>query len=255
LRESWDAHGQSHDVPGAVLVTSALTLLILAITQGRQWSWSSAATIGVFAASAALLATFALWERRQREPLGPLSIFRLQRLAAANVAGLVLGTALFSMLLMLTLYMHQVLGYSALETGFGYLAVAGTAVVWVNLAAAAVNRVGIKPTLIVGLSLLTIGLLLFTEVSVGGSYWVDLLSDFLVLGVAIPLAFVPITIAALAGTKPQEAGLLRATDDELRFIRDRPAGRDGGPLRRGNARRVRPVRNVLTLKAVVHLIG
>ena len=207
LAESRDAHGQSHDVPGAVLVTAALTLLVLAITQGQQWSWSSAATIGVFAASAVLLAAFLLWERRQREPLVPLGIFRLQTLAAANVAGLVLGTALFSMFLMLTLYMQQVLGYSALETGFGYLAVAGTAVIWANFAAAAVNRVGVKPTLIVGMSLLTVGLLLFTQVSVGGSYWIDLLPGFLVLGVAIPFAFVPITIAALAGTKPEEAGL------------------------------------------------
>ncbi len=207
LVESRDAHGQSHDVPGAVLVTSALTLLVLAITQGQRWAWSSAATIGVFAASAVLLAAFVLWERLQREPLVPLGIFRLQTLAAANVAGLILGTALFSMFLMLTLYMQQVLGYSALDTGFGYLAVAGTAVVWANLAAAAVNRVGVKPTLVVGMSLLTVGLLLFTQVSVGGSYWADLLPGFLVLGVAIPFAFVPITIAALAGTKPQEAGL------------------------------------------------
>jgi EmrB/QacA subfamily drug resistance transporter len=207
LVESREAHGQSHDVPGAVLVTSALTLLVLAITQGQQWGWGSAATIGVFIAAVALLTVFILWERRQREPLVPFSIFRVQTLAAANVAGLILGTALFSMFLMLTLYMQQVLGYSALETGFGYLAVAGTAVVWANVAAAAVNRVGVKPALIVGMSLLTVGLLLFTQVSVGGSYWVDLLPGFLVLGVAIPFAFVPITIAALAGTKAQEAGL------------------------------------------------
>ena len=210
LVESRDAHGQSHDVPGAVLVTSALSLFVLAITQGRQWSWGSAATIGVFAASAVLLAVFALWERRQPEPLVPFSIFRLPTLAAANVAGLVLGTALFSMFLMLTLYMQQVLGYSALETGFGYLAVAGTAVVGGNAAAAAVNRVGVKLTLVVGMSLLTVGLLLFTQVSVGGSYWIDLLPGFLVLGVAVPFAFVPTTIAALAGTKPQEAGFASA---------------------------------------------
>jgi len=95
----------------------------------------------------------------------------------------------------------------------------------------------------------------FTEVSVGGPYRVDLLPGFLVLGVAIPLAFVPIAIAALAGATPQGAGLLRATDDELRFMHDRPAGRDRGPLWRGNTRRVTPVRNVLILKAMVRPIG
>jgi hypothetical protein len=114
---------------------------------------------------------------------------------------------MFSMFLMLTLYMQQVLGYSPIETGVAYLAVAGTAVIWANFAAVAVNKVGVKPALILGMSLLTIGLVYFTQVSVGGSYWADLFPGFLVLGVAIPFAFVPITIAALAGTKPQEAGL------------------------------------------------
>jgi EmrB/QacA subfamily drug resistance transporter len=207
LSESRDAHGQSHDIPGAVLVTSGLLLLVLGVTQGRQWEWTSAKAIGVFATSALLLAAFVVWEQRQREPLVPFSIFRLQTLTAANIAGFIMGTALFSMFLMLTLYMQQVLGFSALKTGIGYLAVAGTAVIWANVAAAAVTRVGVKPALILGMSMLTLGLLYFTQVSVDGSYWSDLFPGFLLLGVAIPFAFVPITIAALAGTKPQEAGL------------------------------------------------
>ncbi|HXV35348.1 MAG TPA: DHA2 family efflux MFS transporter permease subunit [Gaiellaceae bacterium] len=207
LRESRDAHGQSHDVPGAILVTSGLVLLVLGITQGYGWGWGSARTIGAFAASAVLLGAFALWEQRQRDPLVPFSIFRLQTLTAANIAGFIMGTALFSMFLMLTLYMQQVLGFSAMKTGIGYLAVAGTAVIWANVAAAVVNRVGVKPALVFGMSMLTLGLLYFTQVSVNGSYWSDLFPGFLVLGVAIPFAFVPITIAALAGTKAQEAGL------------------------------------------------
>jgi MFS family permease len=111
------------------------------------------------------------------------------------------------MFLMLTLYMQQVLGMTALKTGLGYLAVAGTAVIWANVAAQVVNRIGVKPALIFGMSMLTLGLLYFTQVSADGSYWSDLFPGFLVLGVAIPFAFVPITIAALAGTKPPEAGL------------------------------------------------
>ena len=207
LTESKDAHGQSHDIPGAVLVTSGLVLLVLGVTQGQTWGWGSAKTIGVFIASVLTLAAFALWEQRQRDPLVPFSIFRLQTLTAANVAGFIMGTAMFSMFLMLTLYMQQVLGYTPLQTGVAYLAVAGTAIIWANVAAVAVNRVGVKPALILGMGLLTLGLLYFTQVSVDGSYWADLFPGFLVLGVAIPFAFVPITIAALAGTKPQEAGL------------------------------------------------
>jgi EmrB/QacA subfamily drug resistance transporter len=207
LRESLDRRAQSFDVLGAVLVTAGLSTLVLAITQGRDWGWGSASTIGVIAVSAVLLAAFIGWESRVRDPLMPFSIFRLQTLTASNVAGFVLGTALFAMFLMLTLYMQQVLGFSPIETGFAYLAVAGTAVIWANVAAVAVNRVGVKPALIFGMSLLTIGLVYFTQVSVGGSYWVDLLPGFLIIGLAIPFAFVPISIAAFAGTRQEEAGL------------------------------------------------
>jgi EmrB/QacA subfamily drug resistance transporter len=207
LVESRDAHGQSHDFPGAILVTGGLSLLVLGITQGRQWEWLSAQTLAVFAAAAVLLIAFVGWENRQREPLVPLSIFRLQTLTAANVVGLFMGAANYSLWLFLTLYMQQVLGLSPIETGFGYLAVAGTAVIWANVAAQAVTRIGVKPTLIFGMSALTLGLLYFTQVSVGGSYWADLFPGFLILAVGLAFAFVPITIAALAGTKPQEAGL------------------------------------------------
>jgi EmrB/QacA subfamily drug resistance transporter len=207
LSESRGAQGQSHDVPGSVLVTSGLVLLVLGITQGRQWEWLSAQTLGAFAASAVLLVALVLWENRQREPLVPPSIFRLQTLTAANVVGLIMGAANYSMWLILTLYMQQVLGLSALQTGVGYLAVAGTAIIWANVAAQAVSRIGVKPVLISGMSLLTLSLLYFTQVSPDGSYWADLFPGFLILAVGLMFAFVPITIAALAGTKPQEAGL------------------------------------------------
>jgi EmrB/QacA subfamily drug resistance transporter len=207
LSESLDKHGQGFDALGAILVTGGLATLVLGITQGQDWGWSSGRTIGVFAVSAVLLAAFVAWESRVKDPLVPFSIFRLQTLTASNVAGFALGTMLFAMFLMLTLYMQQVLGYSPIETGFAYLAVAGTAVVWANVAAVAVNRVGVKPALVFGMSLMTIGLLYFTQVSVGGSYWTELLPGFLIIGLGIPFAFVPITIAAVAGTRPDEAGL------------------------------------------------
>jgi MFS family permease len=137
----------------------------------------------------------------------PLAIFQLQTLTAANVVGLIMGAANYSMWLILTLYMQQVLGLSALETGFGYLAVAGTAIIWANVAAAVVTRIGVKPTLVFGMSVMTIGLLYFTQVSADGSYWVDLFPGFLLIGLGLLFAFVPLTIAAVAGTKPEEAGL------------------------------------------------
>jgi EmrB/QacA subfamily drug resistance transporter len=207
LTESRDAYAKSFDALGAMLVTSGLVLTVLAITKGEDWGWSSLTTIGVFAASAVLLAAFALWEQRHPEPLMPFSIFRLRTLTAANVSGFILGTALFAMFLMLTLYMQQVLGYSPLKTGVAYLAVAGTSIFWANVAAQAVNRVGVKPALVFGMTMMTVGLVYFTQVSVNGSYWADLFPGFLIIGVGIPFAFIPITIAAVAGTKRAEAGL------------------------------------------------
>jgi MFS family permease len=137
----------------------------------------------------------------------PFSIFRLRTLVGANVAGLILGTVVFSMFLMLTLYMQQVLDYSPLRAGVAYLAVAGTAILWSAVAAGLVTRVGVKPVLVAGMTFLTAGLAYFTQVSVGGSYLGDLLPGFLLVGVGLGFSFVPISIAALAGVRPSEAGL------------------------------------------------
>ena len=207
ISESRDPNARSFDVPGAVLVTSGLVVLVYAITQANDYGWGSVETIGLFAASVALLAGFLGWEARSKDPLMPFSIFRLRTLVGANVAALILGTAMFGMFLMLTLYMQQVLGYSPMRTGVAYLAVAGTAIVWSALAAQLVTRIGVKPVLVVGMTALTAGLVYFTQVSVGGSYLGDLLPGFLLISVGIGFSFVPISIAALAGVKDSEAGL------------------------------------------------
>jgi EmrB/QacA subfamily drug resistance transporter len=207
LAESRDARAQGFDVLGAALVTGGLVVLVYALTQANDYGWGSAETIGLFAVSAALLAAFVAWEARTRAPLMPLSIFRLRTLVGANVAGVVLGSVIFSMFLMLTLYMQQVLGYSPLRTGVAYLAVAGTTIVWSALAASLVTRVGVKPVLVAGMAFLCAGLVYFTQVSVGGSYLGDLLPGFLLIALGMGFSFVPISIAALAGVRPSEAGL------------------------------------------------
>ena len=207
LRESKDTRVKTFDALGAVLVTGGLTTLVLGITQGNDWGWSSGRTIGVFVAAAALLVGFVVWEERAAEPLMRFGILRTKTVLGANVAGFILGTALFSMFLMLTLYMQQVLGYSAMKTGVAYLAVAGTSIIWANVAAAMVNRVGVRPLIAGGMAVLTLGLLLFTQVSVDGSYVSDLLPGFLLVAFGLAFCFVPISIAALAGVQHAEAGL------------------------------------------------
>ena len=207
LHESRDAAVKSFDVAGAVLVTSGLSSLVYAITQAGQDGWLAAETLAVFGISLALLVAFVAWELRHPEPLMRFGILQNRTLSGANVSGFILGTSLFSMFLMLTLYMQQVLGYSAMKTGVSYLAVAGTAIIWSAVASQLVTRIGVKPVLVVGMGMLTAGLLYFTQVSVGGSYVSDLLPGFLLTGVGIGFSFVPISIAALAGVKAAEAGL------------------------------------------------
>jgi EmrB/QacA subfamily drug resistance transporter len=207
LDESRDAGDKKFDLAGAVLVTSGLSLLVYAITQAGQDGWLATQTVALFALSLALLGGFVAWELRHPDPLMRFGILQTRTVSGANAAGFIMGTAMFSMFLMLTLYMQQVLGYSPMETGVAYLAVAGTAIVWSAVAAQLVTRIGVKPVLVTGMAMLTAGLVFFTQVSVDGSYVRDLLPGFLVIGVGIGFSFVPISIAALAGVQPAEAGL------------------------------------------------
>jgi EmrB/QacA subfamily drug resistance transporter len=207
IPESRDERSRGFDLPGAGLVTSSLIVLVLGITQANEWGWGSATTWITFAIAAGLFALFLGWESRQEHPLIPMSIFRIRTIVGANLAGFILATALFSMFLMLTLYMQQVLGFSPLRTGIGYLAVAGTAIIWANVAAFLVNRVDAKAVVVAGMSLMTVGMLLFTQVSPGGSYLADLLPGFLVVGIGMPFTFVGVAIAAVAGVTAEEAGL------------------------------------------------
>jgi EmrB/QacA subfamily drug resistance transporter len=207
LTESRDARVRRFDLPGAALVTGGLSSLVYAITQAGQDGWVAGETLASFGVALVLLAAFGAWELRHPEPLMRFGILQIRTVSGANVAGFIMGTAMFAMFLMLTLYMQQVLGYSAMKTGIAYLAVAGTAILWSAVAAQLVTRVGVKPVLVAGMATLTAGLIYFTQVSVGGSYVGDLLPGFLLIGLGIGFSFVPISIAALAGVQPSEAGL------------------------------------------------
>jgi EmrB/QacA subfamily drug resistance transporter len=203
-----DTEHRHFDAAGAVLITSALVLLVFALTRADRVGWGSTQTLLILAASALLHAAFSAVELRSKAPLVPLGIFtRLRTLSGANVVGFLLGALTFAMFFMLSLYMQQVLGLSALQTGVGYLAVALTAIVFSGIAQALVTRIGVKPSLTFGMILMVLGNLWFTQVSADGSYAVDLLPGFLLIGVGLGFSFVPVSIAALAGVAPHEAGL------------------------------------------------
>jgi len=208
IRESRNDELHRHfDSAGAATITAALMLLVYALTQANGVGWGSARTIGILVASGALHTAFIVIELRSPSPLVPLSFFRRKTPASANVIGFGIGTILFGTFFLLTLYMQQVLGLSAVRTGFGCLAAALTSIFASGAAQALVTRAGVKPVLTTGILLLGGGLLYFTQISAGGSYFADLLPGFILLGVGMGFSFVPVSIAALAGVPPLEAGL------------------------------------------------
>jgi EmrB/QacA subfamily drug resistance transporter len=207
VRESRSERERSQDWAGAVTVTAGLALLVYAVSQAPDHGWGSAWTITRLVAAAVLLLAFVAIETRTKDPLMPFRIFRVRTVAGANVAGFLLGAVVFANFFILTLYVQQVLGWSALRTGVTFIATAGSAVVWAGLAQALVTKVGPKPVMAVGFVAMTLGMLWYTQIPVDGSYWSDLLPGYLLVGFALPFSFIPVSIAALAGVEHDEAGL------------------------------------------------
>ncbi|MDX6657211.1 MAG: hypothetical protein QOH62_2004 [Solirubrobacteraceae bacterium] len=208
LGESRDERTRTFDFGGAVSVTAGLALLVYTLVNANSAGWGSTETIVLGAVSVAILAIFVAIERRNAHPLVPFSIFRLQTLRGSNIVALLIGMSLFSMFFFISLYLQQVLGYDALKAGFSYLPLALLIIVSAGAASQMVTRVGFKPTLIVGLLFITAGLLWFSQVSApGGSYLGDVLFPSMLAAVGLGFAFVSVTIGAVAGTKPEDAGL------------------------------------------------
>jgi EmrB/QacA subfamily drug resistance transporter len=195
------------DALGAIAGTGGLALLVVAISQAPQYGWGATRTIALLLASAALLVAFLRIENRVKEPLLPLSIFRLHTLAGANAAGLLLGGSFFGFIFVGTLYMQQVLHYSALQTGVAWLAASLTSIALAGVAQALVTRGGAKVVMAIGMTLIGAGVLWATQVPVHGHFVGNLLGPFMVAGAGTAFAFIPISIAALAGVSEDRAGL------------------------------------------------
>jgi EmrB/QacA subfamily drug resistance transporter len=195
------------DPLGAVTVTGGLLLLVYALSQAPQIGWGSARTVSVLAVSAALLAAFLVVETRAGAPLMPLRIFRLRAVAAANAVGLLLGGSFFAFIFIGTLYMQQVLGYSALQTGVAWLAASLTSVALAGLSQRLVTRVSAGPVMALGMALIGGGILWATQAPVHGQFWSALAGPFFIAGAGTAFAFIPISIAGLTGVAGWEAGL------------------------------------------------
>ncbi len=195
------------DAAGAVSVTAGLSVLVYAIVDATDAGWGSPQTLGLLGVSAALLAAFVGIELRSQAPLMPFRIFRLRTLTGANVVGLLVGASLFSMFFFITLYMQQVLGYSAIHAGLSYLPLAVSIVVASGIASQLVTRIGFKPVLAAGMVFIAAALVWFSRVSVGGGFLTDILGPSLLAATGLGFAFVTTTIAAVSGVRDRESGL------------------------------------------------
>jgi EmrB/QacA subfamily drug resistance transporter len=208
LRESRaDLKHRYFDFAGAATITAGLMLLVYAMTHATQHGWATVETIGLLSASAALVIAFVVVEFRSKAPLLPMRIFRLRTLAASNATGLLVSGAIFSQFLLLTLYMQQVLHYSALKTGVAYIALTVSIIAFSAVSQALVSRFGIRWVLSAGLVLSAVALVLFARLPVHGSYFADLFPAFLLSGIGLALAFIPMSIGGLTGVTQADAGI------------------------------------------------
>jgi EmrB/QacA subfamily drug resistance transporter len=208
LQESRADGAERHfDFPGAASITAGLMLLVYAMTRATTDGWGSGSTLALLAGAAALVLAFVAIELRSPAPLLPLRIFRSRTLSAANAAMAIVGAVAFSEFFVLTLYLQDVLHYSAVMSGAAFAGFALSVVVLSNVAQVIVGRFGVRPTLTAGLLLSAISVAWLTQLPVDGHYFWDLFPAFVLGGAGMGLSFVPVTIASLTGVERSDAGV------------------------------------------------
>jgi MFS family permease len=203
-----DAERRRYDPLGAVTVPGSLVLLAYAIAQAPRVGWGATRTIADLAIAAAPLGAFLVSEIRSDAPLMPLRIFRLQTLAGANAVGFVLGASFYSFIFVGTLYMQQVLGYSALQGGFAWATSGVASMLLAGVSQMLVTKISPKLVIAFGMTVLAVGIFWTTQAPVHGHFMSNLFGPFLLgVGMGTAFTFIPIQIAALAGVCHGDTGL------------------------------------------------
>jgi EmrB/QacA subfamily drug resistance transporter len=198
---------RTFDLAGAVTVTGGLVLLVFAIVKAQAYGWGSARTIAMIGGGLALLLAFVLIERRSPAPLVRLSIFRVRTLAVADTALLLVASGMFSMFFFASLYVQEVLGYSALRAGLAFLPITAGIVIGAGAAQQLIRRFGVRNIAVAGIAIAAAGMAVLTQLPVHGSYVGDLLVGLLPMSIGMGLTFVPITLLGTAGVSDDDAGL------------------------------------------------
>ena len=208
-RDKGIGFGDGADIPGAVLITSSLMLGVYTIVKpAAEYGWGSGRALGLGAVSLALLLAFVVREARTANPLIPLRIFRARNVSGANVIQALTVAGMFGLFFLGSLYLQRVLGYDALEIGLAFLpATLVMGVLSFRYAEPLITRFGARRTLLPGLVLIVVGLLLFTQAPVDGSYVQNVLPVMVVLGFGIGVCFPALMSLAMSGATQQDAGL------------------------------------------------
>jgi EmrB/QacA subfamily drug resistance transporter len=202
-----DLGHRSFDLAGAVTVTAGLIAVVFGIVKAQPWGWGAPRTLAVLGAGVALLAAFVAIESRAGAPLMRLSIFRVRSLAVADGVMLLVASGLFGMFFFVSLYVQEVLGYSALRAGLAFLPVTAGIMIGAGVSQQLVGRVGARAVSVGGIALATAGMLVLTGVPVHGSFVADLLPGLMPLSIGMGLTFVPITLLGNGGVGGEDAGL------------------------------------------------
>ena len=197
------------DVAGALSATGGVAALVFGLVSANQWGWGSAGTVGVFVAAGLLLGVFVVLQIRGSHPLVPPRLFRSRTLVAANVGMLLVGAGVFAMFFFLTLYMQQVLHYSAVRTGLGYLAVTATSIASATIGSRILARVGPRRILTTGFLMAAAGLALLVRISSTTGY-LDILPSLVLIGGGDGAAFVSVMSLAVAGVRREDTGIASA---------------------------------------------
>jgi EmrB/QacA subfamily drug resistance transporter len=209
ISESRDPVAGGFDVPGAVTGTAGLGALVFALVRANVWGWGSAKTLSILAGAAVLLAVFVLLQLKVRYPLVPPRLFRSRNLVGADVGMLIAGAGIFAVFFFLTLYMQNVLHYSALKTGVAYLPLSVMLVASAGASSGILARVGTRPLLLTSFVLAAAGMLLLARTSPRTGY-LDILWPLLLMGIGMGGTFVSVTTSAVAGVPPEDTGVASA---------------------------------------------
>jgi EmrB/QacA subfamily drug resistance transporter len=210
LPESERKKESRFDFPGALISTAGVSSLVYGFIHAAQTSWSNTVTIAAFLIAIVLLVAFVVVESRTEDPLMPLRLFRDRNRTGSYIVMLATAASLFAMFFFLVQYVQEVWGYSALKAGFAFLPVTGMIVVSAQIASKLVARTGPRPLIAIGAVLLAGGLLWLGTISPTSTYLGTLLPTMLITASGLGLIFVPITLTAVAGVAPTDAGIASA---------------------------------------------